>query len=98
MRPSRRVLIFVLIFSLAIFLRLYRFSELTWFFGDQAIDLLVARRALDHGVWPIVGPYLSVEKSSVPPASYWVLIAYLWISKTPLAPYEYQGIQPDVQA
>lgn len=79
----RRVLIFVLIFFLAIFLRLYRFSDLTWFFGDQAIDLLVARRALVHGIWPLVGPYLSVEKFFVPPTYYWILIFFLWFGKTP---------------
>lgn len=83
MHPSRRVLIFVLIFFLALFFRLYRFSDLTWFWGDQAIDLMVARRALVDGVWPLVGPYLSVEKFSVPPTYYWLLTFFLWIGKTP---------------
>lgn len=73
----------VLIILLASFFRLFRFPELSWFYGDQGIDLMVAQRVLRDGVWPVVGPYLSVFGFSVAPTYYWLLSLFLWIGKTP---------------
>lgn len=75
-------MLFLIIF-LAMFVRLFRFPELSWFFGDQGIDLMVAQRALKDEVWPMVGPYLGIPNFFVPPTYYWLLVAFLWIGKTP---------------
>ncbi len=66
-----------------LFLRLYRFSDLTWFWPDQAVDLLVARRLVNTGVWPLVGPYLSINSFSVPPTYFYILSLFYWIAGTP---------------
>lgn len=73
----------LLVILFALFIRLFRFPELSWFFGDQGIDFMVAQRALKEGVWPMVGPYLGVPNFFVPPTYYWLLTAFLWIGKTP---------------
>lgn len=72
------------IFLIAVFLRLYNFSDTTAFSGDQGIDLLVARRALIDGVWPKVGPYLTVQNFFVPPTYYYLLTMFLAFGKIPL--------------
>ncbi len=74
-------LFFVII--IALFVRLYRFNELTWFWSDQAIDLLVVRNFILRGQWPLIGPYLTVEHFTLPPAYYYILSTFLYFGKTP---------------
>lgn len=72
---------FILIF--AAFLRFIHFPALSWFKGDQGVDLLISQRVLQEGIWPLAGPYLSVSNFFVPPVYYWILTPFLWLGRSP---------------
>jgi hypothetical protein len=70
--------------AIGVFLRLYRFSQLTDWWGDPGGDLLVARNILFYGHRPLVGSFLTVADFYLPPTYYYLLTLILWLAKNPL--------------
>jgi len=76
-------IVLLILFIGAIWLRTYKFSTYTFFWGDQARDLLVADRMIRDHVIPLVGPQLTVQGWHSPPTYYYLLTLFLLIGKTP---------------
>lgn len=79
-RISKGFLLFLLIFLLGFFLRIYRIRDYITFLGDEGRDVLVVYNIL-HGDLTLLGPTASVGGFFLGPVYYYFMAPFLWLSK-----------------
>lgn len=73
--------VFIFIFSLSLFLRLYRIGNLTTFGRDQGIDFLVVKDMLVNHNWTLLGIKTSIGEFFQGPVYRYMLIPLFWALK-----------------
>lgn len=88
----RENFLFLLVFVVAIFLRLYRFSELAVFRADGAIDLLTVVN-ITRGKFTLLGPQVSVAGFFNGPIVYYLMTPFvLFFGSSPLVGILFQTV------
>lgn len=77
-RISKGFLLFLLIFLLGFFLRIYRIRDYITFLGDEGRDVLVVYNIL-HGDLTLLGPTASVGGFFLGPIYYYFMAPFLWL-------------------
>src|SRR3990167_9278603 len=73
-------LIFILFVIMpAAYMRLYRISEYLTFLGDEGRDVLVVKRMLIDGKFPLLGPITSVGSIYMGPVYYFLMAPFLYL-------------------
>ncbi|OGH15822.1 MAG: hypothetical protein A3C22_01940 [Candidatus Levybacteria bacterium RIFCSPHIGHO2_02_FULL_37_10] len=79
-------IIFIFIFAVASFYRLYRIEDYMTFLGDEGRDVLIVYRIL-HGDLTLLGPTASVGGFFLGPIYYYFMVPFLWLfNYNPLGP------------
>src|SRR3989344_3226639 len=78
-RISKGFLLFLLIFLLGFFLRIYRIRDYITFLGDEGRDVLVVYNIL-HGDLTLLGPTASVGGFFHGPLYYYFMVPFLFLS------------------
>jgi len=79
--------LFILIFILAVLLRLYRLPEYVQFLGDEGRDALAVKRMIVDHQWTLLGPTASVGGFYIGPIYYYFIMPFLWLFKlNPVGP------------
>lgn len=65
----------ILLFFITTFLRFYQYSDRWGLAYDQAHDALVARAAVKHGQFPLLGPFSSAGAFQTGGEWYWIIMA-----------------------
>ncbi len=76
-------LIIVAILGLAIILRFYRINEYMTFLGDEGRDVIVIKKILTMGDFPLLGPPTSVGNMYLGPLYYYMMVvamAIFWLN------------------
>lgn len=81
MGKIRSHFVFILVFLLALFLRIYRIEILTTFGRDQGIDFLIVRDMIINHNWTLIGIKTSIGEFFQGPLYRYMLIPMFWIMK-----------------
>lgn len=76
---GKNKIVFILLFLLAFFLRIYRIEVLTTFGRDQGLDFLVVRDMIINHNWTLIGIKTSIGEFFQGPVYRYMLIPMFWI-------------------